>query len=54
MLRILGQAASPIDLWREITYDVRGEALASGHFLAEEAPEATLASMLRFLARGAA
>lgn len=42
-------AASPIDLWREIADDVRGEEIPAGHFLAEEAPEATLAAILAFL-----
>jgi haloacetate dehalogenase len=35
--------------WREVADDVRGHAVASGHYLAEEAPEATLAALRGFL-----
>jgi haloacetate dehalogenase len=35
--------------WREKAEDVRGHALPCGHFLAEEAPEETLAALLPFL-----
>lgn len=38
----------PLGLWRQWAGDVRGEALATGHFLAEEDPEATLARLLPF------
>lgn len=43
--------ASPslIDVWRDYAQDVRGEAIDSGHYLAEEAPEATLAALETFL-----
>jgi haloacetate dehalogenase len=37
-----------LDTWRTKTVDVRGRALDCGHFLAEEAPEATLAELLDF------
>jgi len=37
-------------LWRERALDVRGEALATGHYLAEEAPEETASKLLAFLA----
>jgi haloacetate dehalogenase len=37
-----------LDVWRERAADVRGEALPCGHFLPEEAPEATLAALLAF------
>ena len=37
-------------VWREYATDVRGHALDGGHFLAEEAPDATLAALLEFLA----
>jgi haloacetate dehalogenase len=40
----------PLDDWRSVALDVRGEALAGGHFLAEEAPEATLARLQAFFA----
>jgi haloacetate dehalogenase len=36
-------------IWRERARDVRGRALDCGHFLAEEAPEATLDAMRDFL-----
>ncbi len=35
--------------WRERAQDVRGQALPCGHYLAEEAPEETLAALLEFL-----
>jgi haloacetate dehalogenase len=38
-----------LDVWREWADDVRGRALDSGHFLAEEAPEATCDELLAFL-----
>ena len=40
-----------LDTWRAKATDVRGRALDCGHFLPEEAPEATLAEMLGFFAR---
>jgi haloacetate dehalogenase len=38
-----------LDVWREWADDVRGRALDSGHFLAEEAPDATCDELLSFL-----
>ena len=38
----------PIADWKSVAREVTGKPLASGHFLAEEAPEATLAELLRF------
>ena len=35
--------------WRERAQDVRGFALSCAHYLAEEAPEETLAAVLAFL-----
>ncbi|MCE1234871.1 MAG: alpha/beta hydrolase [Hyphomicrobiales bacterium] len=46
---------SPIDAWARFMADrtlLDGEAIPSGHFLAEEAPEATLAALLPFLLAG--
>ncbi len=37
-----------LDIWRERAADVTGKALPCGHFLAEEAPEETLAALLEF------
>jgi haloacetate dehalogenase len=42
-------AGEPVTIWKEWCEDVRGEAVDCGHFLVEEAPEATLALMLPFL-----
>lgn len=41
--------AGPLDAWRGWCTDVRGRAIASGHFLAEENPAATLAALQDFL-----
>jgi haloacetate dehalogenase len=38
----------PLRDWREVARDVRGEALPTGHYVAEEAPEATLRHFLAF------
>ena len=40
---------SPIEDWKRVADDVAGRALPCGHFLAEEAPDATLNAMLAFL-----
>jgi haloacetate dehalogenase len=40
----------PLGVWREWADDVRGGPLASGHFIAEEAPDELLASLRSFLA----
>jgi haloacetate dehalogenase len=40
----------PISVWRDWASDVRGEGLACGHFLPEEAPAETLAALESFLA----
>ena len=39
----------PVEDWQAVAVDVRGRALPSGHYLAEEAPEATLAELIAFL-----
>lgn len=41
--------SGPLDIWRNWAMDVRGHGIPSGHFLAEEAPDDTLAAMLAFL-----
>ena len=38
----------PINDWRTVAVDVRGRALPSGHYLAEEAPDATLRELQEF------
>jgi len=40
----------PLATWREWATDVRGFAIDSGHYLAEEAPEATAKALLEFFA----
>jgi haloacetate dehalogenase len=40
--------ADPLALWRQRADDVRGEALPSGHYVNEEAPEQVLTWFLRF------
>jgi haloacetate dehalogenase len=57
MLAIWGAAGgipaetdAPLATWREWATDVRGFALDSGHYLAEEAPEATAKALLEFFA----
>jgi len=47
--RSLG-AGTPLEVWQRWADDVRGEALPCGHFLPEEAPEATAAALRAFLA----
>ena len=44
-----GRATDPLAAWREWADDVQGHDLDCGHFLAEEAPEATLAALDAFL-----
>ena len=43
--------ADPLGLWRQRAEDVRGEALPSGHYVNEEAPEQVLDWFLRFFDR---
>jgi haloacetate dehalogenase len=42
---IPSKTAGPLDIWREWCVDVTGHAIQSGHFLAEENPEATAAAI---------
>lgn len=46
-------ARSQLDVWRTWAPGVQGTAIDSGHFLAEEAPEAVLADLAPFLANAA-
>jgi haloacetate dehalogenase len=40
---------NPLDVWRAWCTDVRGAQIVSGHFLAEENPDATLSALRPFL-----
>lgn len=46
---IPSEAADSLAVWREWCDDVRGAAVKSGHFVAEENPEETLSHLLPFL-----
>ena len=46
----IGGWYDPVTLWRErVSGPITGHAIASGHFMAEEAPDELAASLLRFL-----
>ena len=45
---IPAQTDGPLAIWREWATDVRGFAIESGHFLAEEVPEATADALIEF------
>lgn len=47
--RLRNQRTDTLGIWRTWADDVRGEALPCGHFLPEEAPDATADALLRFL-----
>jgi haloacetate dehalogenase len=44
-----GRPYDAVEVWRRWADDVTGQEIASGHFLPEEAPDAVLAALLRFL-----
>jgi haloacetate dehalogenase len=46
--------ASPLDVWKRWARNVQGAPIDSGHFIAEEAPDALLAQLLPFLRKHAA
>jgi haloacetate dehalogenase len=46
---VVGRLYDPLAIWREKAVEVSGHALPCGHFLAEEAPEETLAALQAFL-----
>jgi haloacetate dehalogenase len=46
----LGAGWDALSIWRKWADDVRGRAIDSGHFLAEEAPDATYAELHAFFA----
>jgi haloacetate dehalogenase len=45
---IPAETAGPLATWQEWATDVRGFAIDSGHYLAEEAPEATARALIDF------
>ena len=45
---VVNRLFDPVRDWRAVAGDVRGKALPSGHFLAEEAPEETLRELRLF------
>jgi haloacetate dehalogenase len=45
---IPAKGESPLEVWRRWAVDVRGEGFDCGHFLPEEAPQATAAALLGF------
>lgn len=49
---VVGRTYDVLATWREKASDVRGRALPSGHFLPEEAPEATAAALADFFGGG--
>lgn len=49
---IPARGASPLEAWKALAPDVTGTGVECGHFLAEEAPERTLAAVLPFLSAG--
>lgn len=49
---VVGKQMKPLDDWRAVATDVRGRALAAGHYLAEEVPDETLAELTAFFRSG--
>ena len=49
---VVHQCFEPLKEWQRVATDVRGHALPCGHYIAEEAPDALLASALPFLLAG--
>lgn len=46
---VVHRCFKPLDEWRRVARDVRGEALPCGHYIAEEAPHPLLARVAPFL-----
>lgn len=46
---VIEKCFRPLDEWRRVAQDVRGEALPCGHYIAEEAPAALLEKVRAFL-----
>ena len=49
---LVGRTYDVLATWREKADDVRGHALPTGHYLPEEAPEATVDALVGFFAEG--
>lgn len=49
----VGQCFDVMALWQARAVDVSGQALSCGHYIAEEAPQALLAEILKFFRRSA-
>ena len=49
---IIGRLYDPLAVWSAWAGDVGGEAIAGGHYMAEENPAATLAALRTFLTNG--
>ena len=47
---VIQRCFRPLDEWRRVARDVRGEALPCGHYIAEQAPQALLDRVLPFFA----
>ena len=47
---VVNRLFHPLEDWRAVASDVQGEALPSGHYVAEEAPTETLAALQAFFA----
>ncbi len=45
---VVAQCFEPLDEWRKVARDVSGRALASGHYIPEEAPHELIPEMLSF------
>jgi haloacetate dehalogenase len=45
---VVAKCFDPLDEWRRVARDVSGRALACGHYVPEEAPDALIAEMLGF------
>jgi len=46
----VGRGYAPLSVWRDYATDVRGDALPTGHFIPEEAPDLVIAALRDFLA----
>jgi haloacetate dehalogenase len=46
---VINRLFKPVEDWKSVADDVRGRMLPCGHFLPEEAPDATLNELLAFL-----